>query len=173
MNIAFSHVLLSSPANALALFARAESLAAKAIPAASPSVEGPPKLDISVGQAKALHSALQSSIAQYRGLVELQKHSSSVALQAQKNTTFATPTVEKLHEYPPNGVDLHNLVTYPPKLQPVPVKPLFLDVAWNYIEYPGQTKAEAPAPASTRNVGKSEEKQEEKPAKRGWFGFGR
>jgi signal recognition particle subunit SRP68 len=50
------------------------------------------------------------------------------------------------------------------------VKPLFLDVAWNYIEYPGRSrKSQEPVPA------KQEEKVEEaKPAKKGgWFSFGR
>lgn len=80
--------------------------------------------------------------------------------------------IERLNEYPLEGVDLSNLVTYPPKMEPMPVKPLFLDVAWNYIDYPREGKraipsvsgpaAAAPAPAT-----------EVKEAKRGWFGFGR
>lgn len=84
----------------------------------------------------------------------------------------AAPVVERLNEYPSSGaVEVKNLVTWPPKLKPVPVKPLFLDVAWNYIEYPGRARAvqqaepqEAPA----------EEQREQKPAaKKGWFSFGR
>lgn len=55
-------------------------------------------------------------------------------------------------------------------MRPVPVKPLFLDVAWNYIEYPGR-KREAPVTVVTNGVdmGAKEEKKE----KKGWFGFGR
>lgn len=80
------------------------------------------------------------------------------------------PLIDRLGEYPSGGVDLENIVQYPPQLPYVPVKPIFLDVAWNYIEYPGRR---------TKGVeGNQEEREEaEGPApaqqKRGWFGFGR
>jgi signal recognition particle subunit SRP68 len=86
--------------------------------------------------------------------------------------TNAAPVVERLNEYPTSGsVDLKNLVTWPPKLKPVPVKPLFLDVAWNYVEYPGRAPAkQEPEPEKAP----AEETQPEKPAaKKGWFSFGR
>jgi signal recognition particle subunit SRP68 len=62
----------------------------------------------------------------------------------------------------------------------VPVKPLFLDVAWNYIEYPGR-KAEGKGVVgkvaeTVKPVvnGVQEEAQAKEPEKkRGWFGFGR
>ena len=56
-------------------------------------------------------------------------------------------------------------------MKPVPVKPLFLDVAWNYIEYPGRTQqAKEPEPEKVE----VEEKKAERPqAKKGWFSFGR
>ncbi|KAI7665616.1 hypothetical protein KC318_g7010, partial [Hortaea werneckii] len=72
-----------------------------------------------------------------------------------------------------------NLVQYPPKIQPVPVKPLFLDVAWNYIDYPGRTaevpaaKAAAPGQDTQMANGIEEKPAVEQPKKRGWFGFGR
>lgn len=48
------------------------------------------------------------------------------------------PLVERLDEWPEQGIDWENgVVQWPPKVLPVPVKPLFLDIAWNYIEYPG------------------------------------
>jgi signal recognition particle subunit SRP68 len=63
-------------------------------------------------------------------------------------------------------------VPYPPQMQPIPVKPLFLDVAWNYIDYPREGQQEtahtapaAPAPAPPQ--------EEENKSRRGWFGFGR
>jgi len=64
----------------------------------------------------------------------------------------------------------------------VPVKPLFFDTAWNYVEYPGRkTPAGVVAAVAGRGEvvdsggaggggGSGEKKQEEK---RGWFGFGR
>jgi len=79
--------------------------------------------------------------------------------------------IDRLHEWPAEGVDLENLVEWPPKLPLIPGKPIFLDVAWNYIDYPGRRTEEV------------EEKEEEEkgeaakpapaPQKRGWFGFGR
>ena len=82
------------------------------------------------------------------------------------------PMIERLDEYPPEGVDLTNLVTYPPKLQPIPVKPIFLDLAWNYIDYPGRVSKpyEKEAPVTG---GGSEKQEEKKEGKRGWFSFGR
>lgn len=93
------------------------------------------------------------------------------------------PLSNRLSDYPAGGVDLENIVTYPPRLEPFPVKPLFLDVAWNYIEYPGKGEP-APAAAPAREASKPQQQQEEtapsasaepeaKPQKRGWFGFGR
>jgi signal recognition particle subunit SRP68 len=80
----------------------------------------------------------------------------------------ATPIIERLNEYPVNGVDLKNLVTYPPKVQPVPVKPLFLDVAWNYIDYPGRP----PALADDESGGVAESALPQEEKKREWFGWG-
>ena len=71
------------------------------------------------------------------------------------------------------GADLSNLVIYPPQLRPIPVKPLFLDVAWNYIEYPGRTrKVEAMGVNGVTEKG-PDVVEEKKEARRGWFGFGR
>jgi len=81
---------------------------------------------------------------------------------------------------------LTNLVTWPPRVEPVPVKPLFFDVAWNYIDYPGRARevVESVKKGGVDGVGRDEsageaveeaveEEQKETPKKRGWFGFGR
>ncbi|KAL2001951.1 hypothetical protein VTN02DRAFT_929 [Thermoascus thermophilus] len=68
-----------------------------------------------------------------------------------------------MDEYAADGLELSRLVPYPPPLQPVAVKPLFLDVAWNYIDYPREAGTAAAAPAQ----------QQQKDGRRGWFGFGR
>lgn len=73
------------------------------------------------------------------------------------------PLLERLHEYPAHGVDLTNLVEFPPKLRLIPVKPIFLDVAWNYIDYPNKSSASQSTPSA----------QPAAQPKRGWFGFGR
>jgi signal recognition particle subunit SRP68 len=72
-----------------------------------------------------------------------------------------------------NGADLKNLVTYPPKVEPIPVKPLFLDVAWNYIEYPGREREVAGNGVNGPGDGAARPAEEKKEAKKGWFGFGR
>lgn len=71
-------------------------------------------------------------------------------------------------------MDLNRLVQYPPKIEVVPVKPLFFDVAWNYIEYPIRR---AQAPPAMQQV-RQQEFEQERPsssssAKKSWFGFGR
>jgi signal recognition particle subunit SRP68 len=58
----------------------------------------------------------------------------------------------------------------------VPVKPLFLDVAWNYIDYPNrpgqQPAVAAPESASQMDVDEPEAAPVQE-KKKGWFGFGR
>jgi signal recognition particle subunit SRP68 len=77
-----------------------------------------------------------------------------------------------MDEDPSAGVHLTNLVTYPPKILPIPMKPLFLDFAWNYIDYPSRAKQ------TLLNVPDSPDviappKEEKKEVRKGWFGFGR
>jgi signal recognition particle subunit SRP68 len=100
-------------------------------------------------------------------LVELEIIS---AAQKADKSRWKAPMIERLDEYD-DDLDLTNLVTYPPKLQPIPVKPLFFDLAWNYIEYPGRT----PGAVNNDAVGVAPKKpvEEKKETKRGWFGFGR
>lgn len=152
LSLGRSHGFLSKPTEALALFAQASDLAGSATPQTAAGAEGPPQLDVSRAQVGALGSTLRGLVAQYRGLVTLER------LDTESGSSQQRPVVERLHQYQA-GTDLRNLVPYPPQMQPVPVKPLFLDVAWNYIDYPRLPDEQAPA---------SEEKQG-----RGWFGFGR
>ena len=72
----------------------------------------------------------------------------------------------RLHQFPrPNSIDLTNLVEFPPKLQAVPVKPFFFDIAYNYI---GLEEKKGPAKATAEPaLSKLGEKAE--PAKRSWF----
>jgi signal recognition particle subunit SRP68 len=124
----------------------------------------PLRLDVSRSQVQALGSILQGLVAQYRGLVTLEK----MAAEGPQ-TGNQRPVIERLHEFSGDKVDLSNLVPYPPKMQPIPVKPLFLDVAWNYIDYPregAQPQEEAQGPMETGT-------EEKKGGRRGWFGFGR
>ncbi|KAI4137444.1 MAG: hypothetical protein L6R39_007285 [Caloplaca ligustica] len=168
--IARSHMLHGNKRNALALLSRALD-SSPHLSSPSPSQdsdnEGAPKLEISPAQIRALKDLLERSVLQHRALVEVENLSSS---RSQKNDFKPPPVIERLDEYPPGGVDLTNLVTYPPKLQPVPVKPIFLDVAWNYIDYPGRPKKGAVKAVDAKSEAAVEPKKE---TKKGWFGFGR
>ncbi|KAK5053250.1 hypothetical protein LTR84_002224 [Exophiala bonariae] len=183
-----SHAANGQIPNALALFARALDLAqtasAKLSSQDSSSNNGlsPPKLDISEKQLRAIVETLSQQVTQYRALADLKALSSSAKSNTQVNPhgSKPAPLIERLNrnEYIEN-VDLTNLVNYPAKIRPVPVKPLFFDLAWNYIVYPGQKREETTStgrdskPPQAQEVAVEGEKDQQKPAKKGWFGFGR
>ncbi|KAL1599147.1 signal recognition particle subunit srp68 [Nothophoma quercina] len=174
LNLSHSHALLAAPKQALALCSRALSLSSQAAPASaltSTTTSNATKLAVSEQQASTLKQTLENLNSHYRGVVALSQLSANSETASKAGLSNAAPVVERLNEYPSSGsVDLKNLVTWPPKLKPVPVKPLFLDVAWNYVEYPGRKqKVKEPEPEPV-----VEEKQEERPkVKKGWFSFGR
>ncbi|KAL2848090.1 hypothetical protein BJY01DRAFT_212247 [Aspergillus pseudoustus] len=169
LTIGRSHSILGKSQNALALFSQALTLALGATASLQSSIEldGPPQLDIAPSKAQALEHELRALVTKYQGLVTLE----SIAAQEQSKSTNQRPLVERLDEYSGDSLNLNNLVPYPPGIQPIPVKPLFLDVAWNYIDYPREGKAALPAVASALQT-----EQQQPPAegrRRGWFGFGR
>ena len=171
--IARAHSLLQNARNALALLSRALDLSTKASSHASasePARERAPNLDITPTQAKALQGLLQGLVFQYRALVELHNISSTDGNKSKAD--ILPPLVERLEEYPQGLVDLTNLVTYPPKIEPIPVKPIFLDVAFNYIDYPGRKRTPA-QPAIKVGPEAIPGKEEKREGKKGWFGFGR
>ncbi|KAJ4376997.1 signal recognition particle subunit srp68 [Didymella sp. IMI 355093] len=176
LNLSHSHAFLAAPKQALALCSRALSLSSQAAAAQNPTsttTSNATKLAVSEQQASTLKSTLENLTSHYRGVVALSQLSANSETASKAGLTNAAPVVERLNEYPSSGsVDLKNLVTWPPKLKPVPVKPLFLDVAWNYVEYPGrkqQAKEPEPEPEPAMEV-----EQEERPkVKKGWFSFGR
>lgn len=175
LNLSHSHAFLSAPRQALALCNRALSLASQAVSSPKPTASwsDAPKLGVSDGQAQTLKQSLENLTLHYRGLVALSQLSSTSDVASKAKLTNAAPVVERLNEYPTSGsVDLKNLVTWPPKLKPVPVKPLFLDVAWNYVEYPGQQKKVQERPAEKPQA-ETVKAEEAKAAKKGWFSFGR
>ncbi|KAJ6005457.1 Signal recognition particle subunit SRP68 [Penicillium sp. IBT 35674x] len=157
-----SHAVLGKPTEALALFAHAFDLVRSETSLSSAESEGPPRLDVSRAQVSALATVLQELVGQYRGLVTLERFDTDSGASQQR------PLVERLHQFAP-GADLKNLVPYPPQMQPVPVKPLFLDVAWNYIDYPRSTNATT----NTETVAQAAAPAPEEKTSRGWFGFGR
>lgn len=171
--IARSHASLRDAKNALALLSRALELSSTVVSSHTEdsfdSSKKPPNLDIAHTDATALQSLLRSLVTHYRALVDL--HNINIAT-TKSTPKPLSPLIERLDEYPQSIVDLANLVTYPPKVEAIPVKPLFLDVAFNYIEYPGR----ALKGIEKNEYGVAEEqggKEEKKEGRKGWFGFGR
>jgi signal recognition particle subunit SRP68 len=175
LNLSHAYAFLSTPKEALALCNRALSLSSQATsspPSSTSSSSGAPKLEVTEKQSQNLRQNLENLTSHYRGVVALSQLFANSETASKAGLTNAAPVVERLNEYPTSGsVDLKNLVTWPPKLKPVPVKPLFLDVAWNYVEYPGRAPAkQEPEPEKVQ----AEEPKPERPAaKKGWFSFGR
>ncbi|KAI0970186.1 signal recognition particle 68 kDa protein [Xylaria arbuscula] len=168
LSIARSHSLVNQSANALALTKHAYDQCQQStafFTKHGTSSSDSPILSIEVRQTdiQFLHHLLKGELQRSRAIVEidnLREKAKSTASQVN------VPLVERLGEYPAGGVDLENIVDYPPRVQPIPVKPLFFDVAWNYIDYPGKSSA---APAEPEE----DQTQAPEPKKRGWFGFGR
>lgn len=167
---------MNNSKNALALFARALNILRKS-PASklgsNDRADKPPNIEVTADQANALRQLLEGLVAQHGALVEIENLTAEAAKSAKSKAVGAIPMIECLDEYPENGADLSNLVIYPPRLRPVPVKPLFLDVASTYIEYPGRSKkGQGKANGAVDAEGK-EKVQEKKEGRKGWFGFGR
>lgn len=167
-----SHAINGHIGNALALFARSQELGqhAKASTTDPSAARG---LNVTQSQLETLQTHLASLALQYRALADLKSTSASSEKDAAGNP-YKAPLLERLqlNQYDDN-VDLKNIVNYPPKLQSIPMQPLFFDLAWEYIQYLGknqETKSTAPAP---EQQSAQEVKTEEAPKKRGWFGFGR
>ncbi|KAK2630427.1 hypothetical protein QTJ16_001247 [Diplocarpon rosae] len=176
LTIARSHALLSNPKKALALLARASEKCDTAhFRLASQmdiSSSAPPNITIFPSEVHFLRSLLDGELQHYRAVVELSNIAQST--QTPDHASNCQPLLERLNQYPLEGVQLGNLVTYPPKLEPIPVKPLFFDAAWNYIEYPGreiQEKAVSNGVQGTAAKGQTAEQTAQQ--KKSWFGFGR
>ena len=187
LNIAVSHKVLGREKEALALFnaasKRADAISPDGLGASNQTTLDDLKLGVSPNQLAALKSHLSTLLRKQHGLVALQEQikplsaprgllntnttdaASPAEAQKKQQGQYKPPLVNNLDQYPSQPVDLTNLVTYPPKIEPVPVKPIFLDLAWNYIDYPGRGKA-----AAQESV---EGGKEEPQKKKGWFGFGR
>jgi signal recognition particle subunit SRP68 len=128
----------------------------------------PPNISISQAEVTAFKNLLNGEVQRYRALVDLSNLTGNDHHSPEPAT--AAPLVERLKDYPNKSVNLTNLVTYPPKLEPIPVKPLFFDAAWNYIEYPGrqvqeinEKVQERPQPAAEVTDAPAQQK------KKGWF----
>lgn len=171
--LARSHTLTGSPVNALALtkyaFEQCESAMPVFTKASKVSESSIRSVDVTQDDAKFVYQLLQGELQRSRALVEISSLRKQNASNASKPKAYSL--IDRLNEYPAGGVDLENILVYPPKIETVPVKPLFLDVAWNYIGYSDNG---APAAAATKQKAAEQPSEADKqPQKRGWFGFGR
>ncbi|KAF7509440.1 hypothetical protein GJ744_008003 [Endocarpon pusillum] len=172
LTIGRRYAILGELRNALALYARSLELTNSVLSTQSieetEASDGLSKLDVKSKDLQRFHGLIEGTVSQYRALVELKDLMDQQ--KASAKDIYVPPLVERLGEYPAEDIDLMKLVNFPPKLQPIPVKPLFFDLAWNYIDYPGRgTSGVNVAPAAPETA--AEVKKE--PAKKGWFGFGR
>ncbi|KAG5983807.1 hypothetical protein E4U43_006232 [Claviceps pusilla] len=127
----------------------------------------PLSVDIHPDAVSFLRKLVHGELQRYRAIVHL--HNLRDAERKQAREKGPAPTLlESLDTYP-TRINLRNLVEFPPKLALIPVKPIFLDVAWNYIDYPGRTTQSSASPAAAETTNTSQEQ----PKKKGWFGFGR
>ncbi|KAH8150374.1 uncharacterized protein LAJ45_05585 [Morchella importuna] len=156
--IAQSHALLSNRRNALALLNRALSyVSTPHVSSASiPSHKG---LEIDSETASEIRTRLKGEVSRFQALVEMDNIAAKTATKGGNSGVV----LERLDKYP-EGKDFdfeNGIVQWPPKVSPVPVKPVFLDVAWNFIEYPGD--------GGPRAVVETKEKESKAETKKGGF----
>lgn len=178
LSIGRSHAITGNVSNALGLINHAfgicqQSTAKLPKTTESPSGTAPLNVDITPDYINYLGKLLNGELQRHRAIV----HIDNLRKKEQEaiSTTVQTPLVERLHEFPAGGVDLNNIVDFPPKMALIPMKPIFLDVAWNYIDYPGKMREAGPSKTAGPARGSAAEPASE-PAqqpKKGWFGFGR
>ncbi|KAI9171187.1 LOW QUALITY PROTEIN: Signal recognition particle subunit SRP68 [Paramyrothecium foliicola] len=172
--IARSHAIVGQVANALGLIHHSSKLCREAASKLQKSdgaeQTGPLNVEVGAGAVAFLSNLLNGELQRHRAIVHIDNLRKSG--EGELSAKGGLPLIERLHEYPAGGVDFSNLVEFPPKLALIPLKPIFLDVAWNYINYPGKEQEAVPQPQPSANAPRQPE-QPAQPQKRGWFGFGR
>lgn len=176
--IARSHAIVGNVTNALALINHCLTLSKSSLSHLSDSapsaVDGPLNIDVPRSSLEFLSSLLNGELQRHRAIVHIDNlRKKDLTGDESEAATRKIPLAERLHEYPTGGVHLKNVIQFPPKMALIPMKPIFLDVAWDYIDYDSKAeggKAAAPVPV-TKEEPAPEKKQA--PAKKGWFGFGR
>ncbi|KPM34537.1 hypothetical protein AK830_g12036 [Neonectria ditissima] len=156
LSVARSHAIIGKCANTLGLIHHAFGLCGESLSKVPKSDEastkgGPLSLNVEHEAVEFLHKLLDGERQRYRAIVHIDELRTDKKEDAEDDVK--RPLVETLQDYPINGVELANIVEYPPKMALIPMKPIFLDVAWNYIEYPGKADAEREAPAKEGSAG--------------------
>uniref|UniRef100_L7ISY1 Signal recognition particle subunit SRP68 n=1 Tax=Pyricularia oryzae (strain P131) TaxID=1143193 RepID=L7ISY1_PYRO1 len=170
-----SHAIVGNLVNSLALIKHALEQAQVAVstlgkPSGSANAPSLRNIDVSPQDVQSLGELLEGEVQRYRALVDIDNMRKEGKITATDDRL--QPLADKLSRYPARDVDLQNIVAYPPALGVIPMKPIFLDLAFNYIEYPDDGK-KSTAGAGEKPTDKSSQQSEQKQQKRGWFGFGR
>ncbi|KAM0344190.1 hypothetical protein ACHAPU_007716 [Fusarium lateritium] len=173
--IARSHAISGNAADALALISHADGLieeSQSSLSSDGSSNRTPLSLAVSAGDVEYLLALLNGELQRHRAIV----HADTLRKNHELSVSDAVkqPLIEILGQYPAAGVNLSHVVEFPPKLATMPVKPIFLDVAWNYIDYATKApKQESAAPAVKAETPQRTESPNPQQGKKGWFGFGR
>ncbi|KAF7550287.1 hypothetical protein G7Z17_g5820 [Cylindrodendrum hubeiense] len=175
LSIARSHAIIGNAANALGLIHHAFGLSQESLSkvpkSEDASAKAPLNLTIVPEAIGFLRNLLDGERQRHRAIVHINELRQDKQEDAEDDVKRSL--VETLLDYPINGVDLTKIVEYPPKMALIPMKPIFLDVAWNYIDYPGKAVVERQPAAAKEESTSSDAPAPQEPAKRGWFGFGR
>ncbi|KAK3323535.1 hypothetical protein B0T19DRAFT_443030 [Cercophora scortea] len=172
--ISRSHSIAGNDVNALALVSHALDECKEAGPVlsagdADDSSSSPRNILVTKKDVRSLFELLNGELQRARALVEI--HNLEKSSTAPQTFDPSKPLISQLSNYPSGAVNLENIVVYPPRVDFIPVKPLFLDVAWNYIDYPDK-RVQASANEASQTQEKAAAAEESKPQRRGWFGFG-
>lgn len=172
--VARSHAIIGNVSNALALINHSLQLSqasASQLPTTNSSTDdGLLNVEVTQRDGAFLNKLLTGELQRHRAIVHidnLRKQSEDGEPKAAK-----APLIERLNEYPLGGVDLGNIVQFPPKVAAIPVKPIFLDVAWNYIDYEYAGK-EPSTPEPAQAAAPEAQEPQQSTGRKGWFGFGR
>ena len=177
-----SHAIIGNVQNALALIDHARKFSTTALDTvsglSSATSDGPLNIAVPHSDMESLRDLLDGELQRHIAIVHIDNlRKKDLASTKSQTTGRKIPLAERMHEYPSDGLDLKNIIQFPPKMALIPMKPIFLDVAWDYIDYDSKTQdgKAAPAAAPTPSPAKQESAPEAKsaPAKKGWFGFGR
>ena len=85
-----------------------------------------------------MKSHLEALVTRYIALIQLQDY---IAKSAKDSPATHAPLIDTLNVYN-EKIDFANLVPVKSAgkggVEPVPVKPVFFDIAWNFVQYPAK-----------------------------------
>ncbi|GAO18193.1 hypothetical protein UVI_02036940 [Ustilaginoidea virens] len=177
LSIARSHAILGNALNTLALINHAYSMVQEASSKIPPQTDNhhqrPLSIDVHPEAVRYLEKLVNGELQRYRAIVHLHNLRDAERAEADAEEPIEPPLIKRLHVYP-RRINPRKIVEFPPKMELIPLKPIFLDVAWNYIDYPSRKYAEGASGSAPRgSTADQPAAQGDQTKKKGWFGFGR